>query len=189
MYKREVLPIVYNLVIEEMSNPVIVTDSKDKLMYLNDAGKKLLGLEEIRFLQQDIRDVFKSLYDFSLIMVSDKRYFEFEDLIYQVGVYSVEDWQRVNRSVIFVLDDVTELVKYSRGLEVMVEEKTSELLDSERLAAIGKMTSMVGHDLRNPLQVIRLIGGKLEERRAPSVTALPRVFLRNHHPRTRSESK
>jgi signal transduction histidine kinase len=51
-----------------------------------------------------------------------------------------------------------ELRRYSEHLEELVEERTKELrkaqeqiLESERLAAIGKVASMVGHDLRNPL--------------------------------------
>jgi len=51
-----------------------------------------------------------------------------------------------------------ELRRYSERLENLVEERTKKLkeahdrlLQSERLAAIGKVASMVGHDLRNPL--------------------------------------
>ena len=43
----------------------------------------------------------------------------------------------------------------------MIKEKSGELqqvrsrlLEAERLSAIGRTTAMVGHDLRNPLQVI-----------------------------------
>jgi PAS domain S-box-containing protein len=57
--------------------------------------------------------------------------------------------------------DVTEkqqlqnkLEKYSRSLEELVKQKTEQLREAERLAAIGQTAGMVGHDLRNPLQVI-----------------------------------
>ncbi len=50
---------------------------------------------------------------------------------------------------------------YSDYLEELVEERTEELkktqrelLKSQRLAAIGEVAAMVGHDLRNPLQSI-----------------------------------
>lgn len=42
----------------------------------------------------------------------------------------------------------------SEHLEVLVEERTKQLRDSERLAAIGTVAGMVGHDIRNPLQAI-----------------------------------
>jgi signal transduction histidine kinase len=65
-------------------------------------------------------------------------------------------------------EDITErkqmqkkLEEYSQHLEKLVEKRTRELrkaqehlLKSERLAAIGKVATMVGHDLRNPLQSI-----------------------------------
>ncbi|MBC7112508.1 MAG: PAS domain S-box protein [Candidatus Methanomethyliales bacterium] len=50
-----------------------------------------------------------------------------------------------------------ELEKYSKHLEELVEERTKELREKERLAAIGQTAIMVGHDLRNPLQVMKNI--------------------------------
>jgi PAS domain S-box-containing protein len=50
------------------------------------------------------------------------------------------------------------LKEYAKHLEELVEERTQELreaqeklLKAERLAAIGELAAMVGHDLRNPL--------------------------------------
>ena len=41
------------------------------------------------------------------------------------------------------------LEEYSKHLEELVEERTKQLKDSERLAAIGATAGMVGHDIRN----------------------------------------
>ncbi len=46
------------------------------------------------------------------------------------------------------------LEEYAKNLEKLVEERTKQLKDSERMAAIGQTAGMVGHDLRNPLQTI-----------------------------------
>ena len=68
-----------------------------------------------------------------------------------------------------VVRDVTErktmqekLKEYAEHLEEMVKERTRELkesqeqlIKSERLAAIGQLATMVGHDLRNPLTSIQ----------------------------------
>jgi PAS domain S-box-containing protein len=55
----------------------------------------------------------------------------------------------------------SELAEYSQNLEKLVAKRTEELeqtqaklVKSERLAAIGELAAMVGHDLRNPLQAI-----------------------------------
>jgi signal transduction histidine kinase len=47
-----------------------------------------------------------------------------------------------------------ELKRYSGHLEELVEERTRKLKEAERFSAIGETAHMVGHDLRNPLQVI-----------------------------------
>ncbi len=47
-----------------------------------------------------------------------------------------------------------ELAEYSKNLERLVEERSKQLKDSERLAAIGQVAGMVEHDIRNPLQAI-----------------------------------
>lgn len=65
------------------------------------------------------------------------------------------------KRVMGIEQDITErkkieqqLEKYSKHLENLVEERTKQLRDSERLAAIGEIAGMVGHDIRNPLQAI-----------------------------------
>ena len=46
------------------------------------------------------------------------------------------------------------LKEQAEVLERLVMERTKQLKDSERLAAIGQTAAMVGHDLRNPLQTV-----------------------------------
>ena len=57
-----------------------------------------------------------------------------------------------------------QLAEYSQKLEQLVDKRTKELeltqaklVKSERLAAIGELAAMIGHDLRNPLTSI--LGG------------------------------
>jgi signal transduction histidine kinase len=70
--------------------------------------------------------------------------------------------------ILVIARDITErkqmerkLEEYSQRLEELVEKRTRQLKDaqerlikSERLATIGQVASMVGHDLRNPLTSI-----------------------------------
>ena len=46
-----------------------------------------------------------------------------------------------------------ELKMHSEHLERLVEERTKQLKDAERLAAIGATAGMVGHDIRNPFRL------------------------------------
>jgi len=63
--------------------------------------------------------------------------------------------------VVLVFRDVTErrrlyqqLELYTKDLEALVEKRTKQLKQSERMAAIGETAGMVGHDIRNPLQAM-----------------------------------
>ena len=60
-----------------------------------------------------------------------------------------------------IVRDITEQKKHQKNLEQhaevlekIIEDRTKQLKDSERLAAIGQTAGMVGHDLRNPLQTV-----------------------------------
>ncbi len=65
------------------------------------------------------------------------------------------------RVIVGVDQDVTEqkqaeekINEYSKHLEDLVNERTKQLVTYERLAAIGQIAGMIGHDIRNPLQAI-----------------------------------
>lgn len=47
-----------------------------------------------------------------------------------------------------------QLEEYGKELETLVEKKTKQLQEAQRLATIGQTAGMVGHDIRNPLQGI-----------------------------------
>jgi PAS domain S-box-containing protein len=79
-----------------------------------------------------------------------------ELFLYQAAV-AIENAQLIQQ----LNDAKNQLQEYANKLEVKVAARTlelkeaqSRLLKSERLAAIGELAAMVGHDLRNPLTSI-----------------------------------
>jgi PAS domain S-box-containing protein len=79
----------------------------------------------------------------------------------EVSAYPIKDKKGKITHAIHIAKDITErkeiqhkLNEYTTNLERMVEERTSQLRDSERLAAIGQIAAMVGHDMRSPLQAM-----------------------------------
>ncbi|MFH0968419.1 MAG: ATP-binding protein [Methanobacteriota archaeon] len=76
---------------------------------------------------------------------------------------------------------------YSKHLEELVEQRTRELREVQRFAVIGELATMVGHDMRNPLQVITnmhyLLGRKvssmpIEEAEILKKHGIPDLFAR-----------
>jgi len=61
-------------------------------------------------------------------------------------VLRVEETQRID----------AELKVHTEHLKELTEERMAELLKAERMAALGEAAAMIAHDLRNPLQDIRL---------------------------------
>jgi two-component system sporulation sensor kinase A len=108
----------------------------------------------------------------------------------QVGPIK-QDGQIVSATLITT--DITErknmeeqLEEYSAHLEEKVEERTiqlkkaeEQLLKAERFAAIGEVANMVGHDLRNPLQVITNTL-YLSEKKAKSIPITEKEILEKH---------
>lgn len=64
----------------------------------------------------------------------------------------------ISHSILFLSIPVFMLVGYfymkQKNLAESLEQSQERILKSERLVAIGEIASMVGHDLRNPLQSI-----------------------------------
>ncbi|MGE5575172.1 MAG: PAS domain S-box protein [Ignavibacteria bacterium] len=79
----------------------------------------------------------------------------------QVSAAPVKDKDGNIIGSVSVVRDISELKllqnrleKYNQDLERTVKERTKQLQEKERLAAIGATAGMVGHDIRNPLQAI-----------------------------------
>ncbi len=65
------------------------------------------------------------------------------------------------KSLISIID-ITEMKEkeqqlkdYTENLEKLVEEKSRELREKEKMAVLGEAAALIGHDLRNPLQALK----------------------------------
>jgi len=72
----------------------------------------------------------------------------------------------------------TELVEQRDNLEDLVEEKTQEVLKSERLSAIGELSGRLAHDLRNPLSVMKMSVDLLKQDSSDSKISDPIITKR-----------
>ena len=78
-------------------------------------------------------------------------------VLFSVELISINQQQHMLSSLIDITERrrlESEIQSYTKELEALVEQRTKELKDAERLATIGATAGMVGHDIRNPLQAI-----------------------------------
>ena len=160
----------------------IITDEKDKpidfaYLEVNDAFEKITGLKKANITGKNateaipgIRKAHPELFEiYGRVALEGKTehfetYFDPLDIWLSISVYSPK-----KRYFATVFENISEqkqaekkLQEYSKGLEFTVAARTQELtetnarlLKTERFAAIGELSGMIGHDLRNPLTAIK----------------------------------
>jgi len=72
----------------------------------------------------------------------------------RVNAYDVDD-RRLLETLAHHVSSALDRLERVGSLERLVEERTGELLDAERMTAAGRVAAMVAHDLRGPLQTIK----------------------------------
>jgi len=161
LYIMDVVPNAYKSIIDELYDAVVVIGADNRILDMNSSARSLTKLDSPTMSAEERRAFWPSFIDeyglhengaeesteIILLRRGNPRTFD-------VNVSAVESWSGKVDHRIIVLRDVTERKKYLDGLEAEVEERTRLLRNAERMAAIGETAAMVGHDLRNPLQVI-----------------------------------
>jgi len=167
LHLSDIVPLAREVILERMSDGVIVLDERDRVIDLNPSAQRLIGLPRDGIIGGVLGEVWSSWHKHQLgndvEWERDKLVLmEGDDMrIFDANVSPIVDWRGRVHSRVVVLHDITpyketeeELRSYSEQLELLVEEKTRRLREAERLAAIGELAAMVGHDLRNPLTSI-----------------------------------
>ncbi len=152
----------------------IVADKEGKpvdWVYLdaNDSYLRMTGLKKENALGRRVTELFPDVLKDPADWIGKYGHVALNEEPIQFESYSqsLEKWLSVSSYspkkgyFISILEDITERKKlekelhhYTRNLEHLVEKRTKQLRDAERLATIGQTASMVGHDIRNPLQFI-----------------------------------
>jgi len=159
-------------IIEEMSSAILLLDEENRVTDLNRAAMNLLGSKSSDVLGMEIDalglewlevDEFDSSHAASSREVKHgevghEREYEIELLTYDEDEVSTGYKALIIRDITVYKRAMAyweaQYKRYSRYLERLVEQRTRQLRDAERMAAIGELASMVGHDIRNPLTAI-----------------------------------
>ena len=163
---------------ENISASLILINKDYQITWMNKFGKQIYGNIVNKTCYSAIHCSDKICPDCGVKKIFNGKNFDIhqmivnkndKDMILEVTDTPMKD---ENGNVIAVLElgmDVTEikkmqgeLSKYSQKLEDLVGQRTellketqAKLVKSERLAAIGELAGMIGHDLRNPLSGIK----------------------------------
>jgi PAS domain S-box-containing protein len=157
---------------DKQGKPVGLTDFE-----MNKTFEKITGLNESEFIAEkgektaarmieSHSDLFRLCSRISMSGESQQFEFQFKR---SGDWFSIFVFSPQTGHLGLVFEDITEQKKlyqkieeYSEGLEHTVAERTKALMEAqdqlvknERLAAIGELAGMIGHDLRNPLTGIK----------------------------------
>ncbi len=166
--------------LSSVGDAVIATDAKGKVDFMNSVAEKLTGWTLAEASKKSVQEVFNIINEQTRLKVENPidRVLK-EGVIVGLANHSVlirkdstevpiddsgapiKDKDGKTTGVVLIFRDISErkeaeekLEEYRKDLEKLVEARTKQLKDSERMVAIGQTAGMVGHDIRNPLQAI-----------------------------------
>lgn len=164
----------YRRLYETTQDGIMARDLQGKMIDCNQAYAKMLGYskKELRNLAvQDLlpekwheqREVVNKVLQTGRSIVFEREYKRKDSSVFPASVrtWRLTDGKGKVIGIWSIVRDITEqkdsqknLEKYADVLKKIIEDRTKQLKDSERLVAIGQTAGMVGHDLRNPLQTV-----------------------------------
>ncbi len=165
----------YQNIFKTSPEGIIHLDINGTIKAINNSATEILGVDSqiligdsIFSLEDEIIDSelkFSSVYE---QIISDKKIESFEIKLKNDDHIK---WLQVDASLIKVLDeklgiqislrDISEQKRYkiereryTQNLEQKVKERTNQILDNEKMVTLAKVSSMIAHDLKGPLQII-----------------------------------
>ena len=155
-----------------MSSPILLLDEENRVTDLNRAAMNLLGSKSSDVLGMEIVALgleWLKINEFDSSHAASSREVKHgkvgHEREYEIELITYDEDSVSTGNKALIIRDITvykramayweaQYQRYSRYLERLVEQRTKQLRDAERMAAIGELASMVGHDIRNPLTAI-----------------------------------
>jgi signal transduction histidine kinase len=170
-------------VLLKLQDGILLFTGDGRAVLVSEAARRFLNVERGSLLGLHAREIF----DPSTVLGKNLLYAFETGLTLVKEEIQTETWRRIEASLDFIHDDRT---SQSLGALVTlhdlesVEEIESELELSRRMAAIGRLTSGVGHEVKNPINAIvvhlELLKTKLGDGSAPAMRHLEVIEAEIH---------
>ena len=170
-------------ILSNLQDGILLFTGDGRAVLVSEAARRFLNVERGSLLGRHAEEVFDRSTVLGRILLDafdSGKALEKEEVL-------TETWRRIEASVDFIHDGETR-----QGLGALVtlhdiesvEEIESELELSRRMAAIGRLTSGVGHEVKNPINAIvvhlELLKNKLGEGSAPAMRHLDVIDAEIH---------
>jgi two-component system sensor histidine kinase HydH len=164
-----------DLVVRDLSR-IAAQAAKDLEMAKQDLRERELELKEMaEIFNQKILAATKVNHDLQqkaamLLELSNNLQAQNDELQQKNKELTIKEttYNNLNKELRLELERVTQKEKEldirRQFLETQIQEKTSDLIKSEKMATIGELTSRLAHDLRNPLTVIKSTHAIMKEK-------------------------
>ncbi len=165
----------YRRLYETSQDGIMARDLKGRMVDCNKAYAKMFGYSKKELRHITVQQLLPEKWHEQREKIFNKTLQSGRSIVFEgeskrkdgsVFPSSVRTWRLTDRKgkvigIWCIVRDITEQKEFQKNLldhagilEKIIEERTKQLKDSERLAAIGQTAGMVGHDLRNPLQSV-----------------------------------
>ncbi|OQX87158.1 MAG: hypothetical protein B6D55_04205 [Candidatus Omnitrophica bacterium 4484_70.2] len=141
----------FNSIIQAIGEALVVTDKEGKIELINNAGLSLLKYTQEEIIGKSIREFFPNYKDLEKIPFQETEWLDKEKKKIPVlcSMKEIKDnHELINR--VYVARDIRDIKEaYS-----MLEEAQRQLIQTEKMAVLGKLSSGIVHEIRNPLSII-----------------------------------
>ncbi len=165
----------YRRLYETTQDGIMARDLKGRVIDCNTAYANMLGYTKKELKRLSVQDLLPEKWHEQRETVVNKVLETGRSILFEreykrkdgsIFPASVRTWRLTDEKgklvgIWSIVRDITEqkthqkdLENHAGILEKIIDDRTKQLKDTERLAAIGQTAGMVGHDLRNPLQTV-----------------------------------